>query len=118
MTMLMIGVMEGEDGDDDDDGQLLQPGQMFLLSEIRGGRAAVAAYWSDGKLGDEDDYGDGGDEYDDDYGGGGGDGDGGEDEDGVVVSQKKMIDLQIDPWPPILVVHWFPANMVNCIEKW
>ena len=29
----------------------------FLLSEIRGGRAAVAAYWSDGKLGDDDDYG-------------------------------------------------------------
>ena len=102
MTMLMIGVMEGEDGDDDDDGQLLQPGQMFLLSEIRGGRAAVAAYWSDGKLGDEDDYGDGG----------------GGDEDGVVVSQKKMIDLQIDPWPQILAVHWFPANMVNCIERW
>ena len=95
----------------------------FLLSEIRGGRAAVAAYWSDGKLGDEDDHGDGGDEYDDDYGDGGdeyGDDydDGGDDEDGVVVSQKNMIDLQIDPWPQILAVHWFPANMVNCIERW
>ena len=42
----------------------------FLLSEIRGGRAAVAAYWSDGKLGDDDDDGDGGG-GDDDYGGGG-----------------------------------------------
>ena len=82
----------------------------FLLSEIRGGRAAVAAYWSDGKLGDDDAYGD-----DEDSGG---DGDGGEDEDGVVVSQKKMIDLQIDLWPQILAVHWFPANMVNCIERW
>ena len=34
----------------------------FLLSEIRGGRAAVAAYWSDGKLGGDDDYGDVGDD--------------------------------------------------------
>ena len=107
MTMLMIGVM----------GMRMVLMMMmdsccslarcFLLSEIRGGRAAVAAYWSDGKLGDDDDYG-GGDEYDD----------GGDDEDGVVVSQKKMIDLQIDPWPQILAVHWFPANMVNCIERW
>ena len=60
----------------------------------------------------DDDYGDGGDEDSD------GDGDRGDGEYGVVVSQKKMIDLQIHPWPPILVVHWFPANMVNCIEKW
>ena len=36
----------------------------------------------------------------------------------AVVSQKKMIDLQIDLWPQILAVHWFPANMVNCIERW
>ena len=85
----------------------------FLLSEIRGGRAAVAAYWSDGKLGDDDDYGEGGGDEDSD-----GDGDRGDDEDGVVVSQKNMIDLQIDPWPQILAVHWFPANMVNCIERW
>ena len=57
MTMLMIGVM----------GMRMVLMMMmdsccslarcFLLSEIRGGRAAVAAYWSDGKLGDEDDYG-------------------------------------------------------------
>ena len=60
----------------------------------------------------DDDYGDGGDEDSD------GDGDRGDGEDGVVVSQKKMIDLQIDPWPQILAVHWFPANMVNCIERW
>ena len=36
----------------------------------------------------------------------------------TMVSLKKMIDLQIDPWPQILAVHWFPANMVNCIERW
>ena len=95
MTIMMIGVM----------GMMMMDSccslaRCFLLSEIRGGRAAVAAYWSDGKLGDEDDYGGGGDE------------------DGVVVSQKKMIDLQIDPWPQILAVHWFPANMVNCIGRW
>ena len=56
----------------------------FLLSEIRGGRAAVAAYWSDGKLGDDDDYGDGGDDEDS-----GGDGDGGGDEDGGRGVSKK-----------------------------